>query len=275
MVKNATGASYPAVSDRVVLGSSIPIPPLSEQRRIADILDKADAVRRKRKETIALTEQLLRSAFLEMFGDPVTNPKGWETTSLGAVCEVAGGLQVTTARAGNPILLPYLRVANVFRDRLDLAEIKYIRVTSAEHQRAILRAGDVLIVEGHGNPQELGRAAVWSSEIADCTHQNHLIRVRASSRVLRPIFLSAFINSSAGRTQMLRFGKTTSGLNTISTNNVRSVNLLLPPLAVQDGFERAARKVHQLSTRLAVTAEQDSALFASLVHQAFESRKGP
>jgi type I restriction enzyme S subunit len=69
MVKKATGASYPAVSDRIVLDSWMPMPGLDEQLRIADILDKADAIRRKRKEAIALTEELLRSAFLEMFGN--------------------------------------------------------------------------------------------------------------------------------------------------------------------------------------------------------------
>jgi type I restriction enzyme S subunit len=69
----------------------IPLPPLPEQRRIADILDKVDAIRRKRKEAIALTEELLRSAFLEMFGDPVTNPKGWEVNVLGNLIVLKSG----------------------------------------------------------------------------------------------------------------------------------------------------------------------------------------
>jgi type I restriction enzyme S subunit len=69
----------------------IPLPPLEEQRRIAAILDKADEVRRKRKEAIRLTEELLKSTFLEMFGDPVTNPKGWEIKPLGEVVQFVGG----------------------------------------------------------------------------------------------------------------------------------------------------------------------------------------
>ncbi|MEO0985019.1 MAG: restriction endonuclease subunit S [Cyanobacteria bacterium J06639_14] len=78
----------------------IPFPPLEEQRRIAAILDKADAVRRKRQEAIRLTEELLRSRFLEMFGDPVTNPKGWTILPLGEIAKVQGGLQVTSRRKG-------------------------------------------------------------------------------------------------------------------------------------------------------------------------------
>lgn len=80
------GATFKEISKAVVSRVEIVLPRLPEQRRIADILDKADAIRRKRKQAIALTEVLLRSAFLEMFGDPVTNPKGWEVRGLCAVC---------------------------------------------------------------------------------------------------------------------------------------------------------------------------------------------
>lgn len=76
MIRLSTGASYPAVSDKIIKNSKIPLPPLEEQKRIAAILDKADVVRRKRQQAIDLTDQLLRSVFLDMFGDPVTNPKG-------------------------------------------------------------------------------------------------------------------------------------------------------------------------------------------------------
>jgi type I restriction enzyme S subunit len=85
MVRQATGASYPAVNDKIVRASRIPLVPSSEQRRIAGILDKADAIRRKRQQAIDLTDQLLRSAFLDMFGDPVTNPKRWPDATFAAV----------------------------------------------------------------------------------------------------------------------------------------------------------------------------------------------
>lgn len=243
-------------------------PPLAEQRRIADTLDKADAVRRKRKQMIALTEKLPGSALLETFGAPGTNPKGWPMMRVGDVAEVAGGLQVTSARARNPISLPYLRVANVYRDRLDLGEVKQIRVTASERERALLRAGDVLVVEGHGNAEELGRSAVWNAELSECTHQNHLIRVRCDARFVRPTFMSAFLNSSAGRVQMLKLGKTTSGLNTISTNNVRSVNILVPPLALQDRFDHFVEGARNLSARMQ-NHRHDDDLFGSLLSRAF------
>lgn len=79
----AKGSTFKQVSQEAIASLKIPLPPLEEQRRIAAILDKADDIRRKRKRAIALTEELLRSTFLDMFGDPVTNPKGWKTAKLG------------------------------------------------------------------------------------------------------------------------------------------------------------------------------------------------
>lgn len=91
MMSKATGANYPAVSDRIIKESEIPLPPLDEQKRIAAILDKADAIRRKRQQAIDLADDFLRSVFLDMFGDPVTNPRGWELKSFSEIGQWASG----------------------------------------------------------------------------------------------------------------------------------------------------------------------------------------
>lgn len=88
MMSKAIGANYPAVSDRIVKESKFPLPPLEEQNRIAAILDKADVIRRKRQQAIQLADDFLRSVFLDMFGDPVINPKRWEKASLEYYCEI-------------------------------------------------------------------------------------------------------------------------------------------------------------------------------------------
>jgi type I restriction enzyme, S subunit len=90
-VLRCAGANLPRLSPRDLANFEVPVPPLPDQRRIADILDKADAIRRKRKDAIALTEELLRSAFLDMFGDPVTNPKGWPRETLGNLLSLKSG----------------------------------------------------------------------------------------------------------------------------------------------------------------------------------------
>jgi type I restriction enzyme, S subunit len=141
---------------------------------------------------------------------------------LGTMAQIQGGIQVTVKRHVCPLELPYLRVANVHRSRLELSEIKVIRLTDAEFARIKLAEGDLLVVEGHGNPQEIGRVAIWDGSIPDCVHQNHLIRVRCDPSTLRPTYASEFLNSASGRQFLSRSGKTTSGLTTISVSNVKA-----------------------------------------------------
>jgi len=265
----SSGTTFTEISRKGMEQVKIPLPPLPEQRRIAAILDKADAVRRKRQQTLDLADQFLRSAFLDLFGDPVTNPKGWPVKRLGEVGEIQGGLQVTSKRSKNPIEVPYLRVANVYRDALDLTEIKTIRVTTAELERVALRPSDVLIVEGHGNRDEVGRSAVWDGSIDSCVHQNHLIRVRPTDEILASQYLSFYLNSSGGRRQMFRSGRTTSGLNTISTRNVKETKILLPPIEEQERFVHLRSDVSFARQRLEEGISMAETLLGSLTQRAF------
>lgn len=157
----------------------------------------------------------------------------WPTVALGDCGAVQGGLQVSSKRTGLPLSRPYLRVANVHRGRLNLGEVKMIDATQAEVERTELQVGDLLFVEGHANPQEVGRVASWDGSIPRCVHQNHLIRFRPNPEVLLPEYAVRWFNSPAGAKHFQRSGKTTSGLNTISASTVRSAPTLLPPLDAQ------------------------------------------
>jgi type I restriction enzyme, S subunit len=247
----------------------LPLPAVAEQRRIAAILDQADALRAQRQQALAELEKLAQAVFVEMFGDTVTNSMEWPFLPIGKLADVQGGLQVTSARKELPIEAPYLRVANVHRGYLLLDEIKTIRATPAEIARTTLCTHDLLVVEGHGNPEEIGRAALWSGELRSCVHQNHLIRVRFDNSKVNPVYACTYLNSTGGRRHLLRAGKTTSGLNTISVSNVREAPVALPPVELQKTFatRMEAIEAHKASRRAAL-AESD-ALFASLQHHAF------
>jgi type I restriction enzyme, S subunit len=246
----------------------IPLPPITEQHRIAGILDKADAIRRKRKEAIALAEELLRSAFLEMFGDPVTNPKRWPATPLGQLAEAASGVTKGKRYDGQKLVtLPYMRVANVQDGHLVLDEVKTIAVSEDDGRRYTLQHGDVLLTEG-GDPDKLGRGAVWRAEVPNCIHQNHIFRVRPS-RALRAEYLSAIIGSERGKRYFLRAAKQTTGIATINMSQLKAFPVLVPPLSLQDQYVDLISKIstargHQ-ERKYAVSDE----LFASLAARAF------
>ncbi|WP_397199231.1 restriction endonuclease subunit S [Nodosilinea sp. LEGE 07298] len=133
----------------------IALPPLEEQRRIAAILDKADAVRRKRKEAVALTEELLRAAFLDMFGDPVTNPKGWHTWSMKDVIESisAGWSAGGEERSLEKDEWGVLKISAVTTGRFIPTEFKNVGRSFFQKQIIVPQKGDLLFTRA--NTREL------------------------------------------------------------------------------------------------------------------------
>lgn len=241
----------------------VPLPPLAEQRRIAQILDKAHTMIRARSDLLEKLRELKESLLADVIsGSPAQDSR------LGELAHVQGGLQVTKARDRHAQKVPYLRVANALRGRFDLSEIKMLGVTPAELKRCALRSEDLVIVEGHGNLTEVGRAARWRGSISLCVHQNHLIRVRCHPELV-PSFAEAYINSSGGRAQFRRASKTTSGLNTISVNDVRRISVPVPDMARQRAFDTVIVSIEDQEDAAQRHLRCLEALFASLQCRAF------
>jgi type I restriction enzyme S subunit len=268
-------SAYPSIRLPDIADIRMRLPSLADQRRTAAMLDKAGALLRERQQCLRVLDEFRHSAFLDMFGDPQANKRRWDVVRLEAIADVQGGLQVSAKRAGIGRQVPYLRVANVYRDRLDTREVKRIFATEGEIERTRLVVGDLLIVEGHGNPAEIGRCSIWDGSIDECVHQNHLIRARLDRRQTEPAYVSAVVNSASGRQQMLGFGKTTSGLNTISTRNVKSVQVPLPPLEAQRRYGRLCSRVQVAAEQSAAAELTSRALLASLAHHAFDESVCP
>jgi len=247
----------------------MPVPPFAEQERIVRLLDAAEDLRRLRDQADRRTADLIPAIFHEMFGDPASNPKGWPLTMLANVAEVQSGLTLGERRGQYALKKPYLRVANVQRGFLDLEEVKEIGLTEDEHAKLKLRRGDLLLVEGNGNPQEIGRAAIWDGSISDCVHQNHLIRVRPGDKALLSEFLLSFVNSDSGKRYFFGAGNTTSGLVTISTRIVKQCRIPIPPLPTQQTFAARVAEVRALEAQQAASRRRLDDLFQSLLHRAF------
>ena len=259
------GSTFAAIGKRDILSLEIPLPPIDQQHRVVDVLNRMARIARLRAQAADRLREFVSALFIKIFGDPIENPMGWERQQLGGLSEVQGGLQVSKKRAVHPLEKPYLRVANVLRDQLVLSEIKSIRLTDKEFTRVRLQSGDLLVVEGHGNAAEIGRAAVWDGSVEDCVHQNHLIRVRPDRSLIIPEFACAYLNSSSGRQHLLRSGKTTSGLNTITTSDVRACEMYVPPLALQRRYADIVESVREITAIADSGTRTASTLGASLM----------
>lgn len=205
-------------------------------------------------------------------------PGGWIWTTLGAIARIQGGIQKQPSRVPRENHFPFLRVANVGRGALDLAEIHRVELFPGELLRLRLEKDDLLIVEGNGSASEIGRLARWNGSIPDCVHQNHIIRARLSPVAL-PGFVEAYWNSPEGASRLLSAASSTSGLYTLSVSKVCGVPVPMPPLAEQHRIVAEVERRLSVVDELEATVEKNLARCArlrqSILKMAFEGRLVP
>lgn len=270
MQQHLHGATMMHVNRGEFLATKVYVPSLHEQRRIAAILDQADALRAKRREALAQLDRLAQSVFIEMFGDPVSNPMNWpESHVLGDVAEIVSGItkgrKISSSATRS---VPYLAVANVQDKALNLAVVKEIEATEDEISRYALKKNDLLLTEG-GDPDKLGRGTLWNDELPECIHQNHVFRVRLTHGEVHPLFLNWLVGSQRGKKYFLRSAKQTTGIASINMTQLRGFPLFMPPLSMQEAFAARIHAVEvQRQAQVTALAELDT-LFASLQHRAF------
>lgn len=264
------GAKMPRMVMSKFWRFTVPVPPIPEQRRIAAILDQAEALRAKRRAALAKLDALAQSIFIEMFGDPVVNPMKWpDTTPLGDVADIASG--ITIGRNLNGLTtreVPYLAVVNVQDREIRLDVLKTTEATEVEIAKFRLQKNDLLLTEG-GDPDKLGRGSLWHGEMAECIHQNHVFRVRLTSREVHPLFLNWLVGSRRGKTYFFKSAKQTTGIASINMTQLRGFPLLLPPMTLQQRFAEQMDLVDHLKADHRASLAHLDALFASLQHRAF------
>ncbi len=210
----------------------IPLPSIEKQVEIVCNLEKCDAVIEKRQLQVKILEQAVKSRFIELFGDYINE----DGKPLSELATITGGLTKNSKRNTFNLKMPYLRVANVFFNRLDLNEILEIGVREDEIGKTLLEAGDLLFVEGNGSIEQIGRVAIWDGSISPILHQNHLIKARFHKKTILPEFALFYFMSQEGRQQIISKSVSTSGLNTLSVNKISSLILPMPPIELQERF---------------------------------------
>ncbi|WP_210464387.1 restriction endonuclease subunit S [Vibrio crassostreae] len=263
------GATVKGITLDFLKSIEIPLPPLAEQKRIAAILDKADTIRQKRKQAIDLADEFLRSVFLDMFGDPVSNPKGWEVFELkDSIVHANNGLsrrRKTEENIGQIVL----RLQDVHYDGIRFTkELNRIELEENEKAKFELAKGDLLFIRVNGNPEYVGRSAVFRGFEEPIFHNDHLIRLKFNN-FYNSKFLSYTFNLSGGKKIIAANTKTSAGQHTISQSGIESLRFYQPPKGLQDKFvEILDSVINELEQQYKSVEELDQ-LFNSLSQKAF------
>ena len=271
MVEVATGANYPAVSDAKVKASKIPLPPLAEQKRIAAILDAADALRVKRRQSLAQLDTLLQSTFLDMFGDPVKS--GWTMATVEAVASSQSGA-IRTGPFGSQLLhsefvdegVRVLGIDNAVANEFREGEPRFITAQKHEQlRRYTVQPKDVLITL----MGTCGRCAVVPDDVCTAINTKHLCCITLDRRRCLPEFMHAyFLRHPIARKYLERSAKGAimSGLN---MRIIKALPIPAAPLDLQHRFAAIVQSVEQQKIRHRAHLAELDILFASLQSRAF------
>ncbi|MFC7418828.1 restriction endonuclease subunit S [Iodobacter arcticus] len=203
---------------------------------------------------------------------PFNLPQGWEWVRFGDIASISSGVTLGRKTAiPDPILLPYLRVANVQRWKLVLHDVKELIIDESELERFSLKHGDLLITEG-GDWDKVGRTCVWEENLPTCLHQNHVFKVRATYSEWNYRWAELYLNSNDARAYFASSAKQTTNLASINMTQLKNCLFPMPPLAVQSRIIARVEALRALCTdlRQRLTASQKSLthLAETLVEQA-------
>ena len=266
----ARGATIKGVTREAVANLAISLPPLDEQKRIAGILNAADALRAKRREALAQLDTLIQSTFLDMFGDPVTNPKGWEVKPLN---ELLGEKSTNGAYypkdAYSSVGTRMVHMANAFYGVVNPNEVKRVDAPLADIEKYGLLPTDILVSRRSLNYEGSAKPCLIPETDQPLIFESSLIRVRPDRERVLTIYLFHYLLNDRARAKYVFPLVTRSTISGISQSNLMKVKVVLPPLDLQHRFAAIVDSVeHQKARQRAHLAELDT-LFASLQSRAF------
>lgn len=231
----ARGSTFKQVTRAAVESMVLPSIPIAEQARIADLLDRADALRRKREESRRLLGELLRSVFLEMFGDPVRNEKGWAKLTLGELAKIRRGASPRPIEQFMGGAVPWIKIGDATGSTSLFIERTAGFVTEEGARRSVLLPPGTIVVANSG--VSLGFARILS--ISGCIHDGWLSVEELDPRV-HPVYFVSLINEMTERLRAMAPKGTQPNLN---TTLLKGLAIPLPPIALQERFRDVVHRI--------------------------------
>lgn len=250
----------------------IPLPPLSEQRHIAATLDKADALRVSRSETIVKYDQLLQSVFLELFGDPSINPFDWPVCDLGdmLISGPQNGLYKPSKDYGSGT--PILRIDGFSAgDIINTLPSKRVSLSESEIKKYELKAWDI-VINRVNSPSHLGKAALVTDIAESTVFESNMMRMSVDATVIRPIYLLKYLTQQFVRDQIATKRKDAINQSSINQGDVQTLRINVPPVTLQEKFEKIYIRISRQVLDAGSSSQMLNVLFESLQHRSFTGK---
>ena len=262
--KLCSGATQKAINNNKFAEIQIPLPPLPTQQKIAKILDKADELRQYNQQLIAKYDALTQSLFLDMFGDPVRNEKGFPLKQLKDIGSSRLGKMLDGKKIIGNNLKPYLRNSNVQWFRFQLNDLLQMDFDENDKVEFSLKNGDILMCEGG----EIGRCAIWKEEMEDCYFQKAIHRIRLHPLDMLPeyfVYMFKKLSENGGLNQY----KSAATISHLTGEKLKKMRIPLPPIALQTQFADRIQIIETQKQQAQEALAKSESLFQGLLQQAF------
>ena len=261
-----TGAIVPKLTQQALKNIPIPVPPLPIQERIVSELDLLSGIIEKKREQLKEFDALAQSIFYDMFGDPITNEKGWEVKKLGEVCEsVSYGTSNSSTENGE---YKYLRMNNItYSGHIDITDIKYIDVSDDEYEKYVVRKGDILF--NRTNSKDLvGKTALFNFE-EEMIIAGYIIRVRVNQDSIIPTFVVKWLNTPLMKSYFKNICKGAVNQSNINSKELKNIPISIPPLPLQRQFASKIEAIERQKELIKQSISETETLFNARMQEHF------
>ena len=265
--KYFSGATIPHIYFKDYKNEQFDLVSFEEQREIINKLKKIEIIIDNLSKNLLLLDELVKARFVEMFGDPEDNPFEWDKMPLSNIMLNANNGMARRGNDENGNIV--LRLVELQDGYIDYSNPNRICLNENEKKRYLLKNNDFLFARLNGNPDNVGRCAVFHDIGEDVYHNDHIIRVHFNEELLNGVFASELINSNFGKRQLKKRIKTSAGQYTVSQDGIGAIVSIVPPLELQNQFASFVEEINKSRSRIQKSLEASQELFDSLMQEYF------
>lgn len=272
MTAQATGASYPAVSNSIVKNCEIPLPERNKQKEIADILDKVTSLISLRKQQLSKLDELVKARFVEMFGDSVANTKNFPSTTLETVMTVFpqnGLYKPQTDYVQDDTGIPILRIDAFYNGKVtNWNTLKRLICSETEIDRYLLKENDI-VINRVNSIEYLGKCAHIVGLKEKTVFESNMMRFHMDEKKVNAVYVTEVLCTEDIYRQILRRAKKSVNQASINQEDVKSLEILVPPLSLQNQFAAFVERVDQQKQTVQQSLEKLELMKKALMQEYF------